>query len=67
MQKVKLPTFECLRCGHTWHPKKEERPRCCGFCKNPRWDTPSDKESSGKAKHIELCGTCHPVELGRKT
>ena len=67
MQKIKLPTFECLRCGHTWHPKKEEKPRCCAFCKSSYWDTSPDKESTVKARHIELCGTCRPVDLGRKS
>jgi hypothetical protein len=56
--KVKLPKFECLRCGHHWHPKKEVKPRCCGFCKSPYWDVSPEKESDVKAKHIQMCGTC---------
>lgn len=59
--KVKLPTFECQRCGHHWHPKKEEMPRCCAFCKSPYWNTAPNKESEVKAKHISMCGTCRPA------
>lgn len=33
-----LPTLECVRCGHTWHPRKQERPIRCGGCKTPYWD-----------------------------
>jgi len=38
--QVKLPMFECLRCGHKWYPKKPEVPRCCGKCKSPYWNKP---------------------------
>lgn len=60
--KVKLPTFECLRCGHKWHPKKETKPRCCGFCKSPYWDAPIEKESVGKSRHVQMCGSCKPSQ-----
>lgn len=39
-----LPTFECKRCGHTWHPRNPEKPRCCARCKTPYWDVPSVAE-----------------------
>lgn len=55
---IKLPTFECTRCGHHWHPKKEEKPRCCGFCKSSYWDKPVDKESEVKARHVKECTAC---------
>lgn len=55
---VKLPKFKCLRCGHQWYPKKEEKPHCCGFCKSSYWDRSPDKESRVKARHFEMCGTC---------
>jgi predicted Zn-ribbon and HTH transcriptional regulator len=44
---VKLPTFTCLRCGHTWHPRKETIPIKCGRCKSPYWNTPRAKEKGG--------------------
>lgn len=58
MTKVKLPTFECLRCGHVWHPKKEEMPTCCGFCKSPYWNKSADAESRAKERHGLECVSC---------
>ena len=29
---------QCLRCGHCWNPRAGIKPRCCAFCKDPRWD-----------------------------
>jgi hypothetical protein len=46
--EILLPTFECLRCGHTWHPRNPEKPRCCAKCKSPYWDVPSLKEKKLK-------------------
>ena len=51
---VKIPTFECLRCGHKWCAKKPERPVCCGFCKNPRWDHAGDRTNAEK-RHRKDC------------
>jgi Zn finger protein HypA/HybF involved in hydrogenase expression len=31
MKKIKTPTLECLRCGHTWTPRKaiiKQCPKC---------------------------------------
>jgi hypothetical protein len=58
--KIKLPTFECLRCGHKWHPKREERPRCCAFCKSPRWDL-EGKTDEPKREHDRGCQTCKDI------
>lgn len=55
---MKLPTFECLRCGHRWHPKKEEKPRCCGFCKSPYWTVPPERDSAAKERHEMACTMC---------
>ncbi len=68
MSDVKLPTFECLRCGHRWHPKKEEKPRCCGFCKSSYWDSPtmSGNESVVKRRHVSECVACkNALEVAR--
>lgn len=56
---VNLPKFVCLRCGHRWHPRKEEKPLCCGFCKSPYWDTAalSGKESAARERHLS-CAMC---------
>jgi hypothetical protein len=54
MVNVKIPVFECLRCGHRWCAKKQERPVCCGFCKNPRWDV-AGEPSNAQDRHRKDC------------
>jgi predicted nucleic acid-binding Zn-ribbon protein len=56
--KIHLPTLECLRCGHMWHPKKESMPMCCAFCKSPYWKIPSEKTSDAMRKHTDGCEPC---------
>lgn len=34
----KLITHTCLRCSHTWTPRKAERPAACPRCHSPLWD-----------------------------
>lgn len=43
----KLPTYTCLRCGHTWVPRRPERPLRCAnvHCRSAYWDKP--RKSSG--------------------
>lgn len=38
---MELPSFACLRCGHTWIPRRVDKPRRCPKCKTPYWDTPN--------------------------
>ncbi len=38
---VELPSYACLRCGHTWIPRRADKPRRCPKCKTPYWDTPN--------------------------
>lgn len=33
-----LPTYECKRCKHKWHPRTTEKPLLCPGCKSPYWD-----------------------------
>lgn len=56
--KVKLPKFECLRCGHKWSPKNEETPLRCAFCKSPYWRKTPDKTSGQGHKHEQECMGC---------
>lgn len=30
----------CLRCGKTWWPRSQSKPKRCPRCKNPYWDLP---------------------------
>lgn len=59
MSTIKLPTFECQRCGHKWHPKLELVPASCAWCKSPYWETASRLgESPQRARHAEDCTAC---------
>jgi hypothetical protein len=33
-----LPVFQCLRCGWSWFPRKQEVSRRCPHCQSPYWD-----------------------------
>ena len=37
-----LPMYTCLRCGGTWHPRKNVKPRVCPKpgCGSAYWDVP---------------------------
>jgi uncharacterized OB-fold protein len=39
MKQVRVPGLACLRCGHTWVPR---RPivKICPRCKSRLWDVP---------------------------
>lgn len=56
IMKVKLPTFECLRCSHKWHPQKEEKPKVCAYCKSPYYESVSMQGASPqKRRHDREC------------
>lgn len=47
---IKVPGWECLRCGHKWIARGQEVPRICPKCKSAYWDTPRKrprKQASG--------------------
>lgn len=59
MTKIKLPVFECLRCGHKWSPKKPEKPLRCAYCKSPYWEkAPAANESILAGRHADGCVGC---------
>lgn len=35
-----LPVLRCLRCGHVWHPRRNQKPKNCPNpkCNSPYWD-----------------------------
>lgn len=54
--KLKLPTFECQRCEHKWHPEKEEVPKVCAYCKSPYYKSVSMRgPSPQKGRHAKDC------------
>ena len=38
METIQLPMYKCLRCGHTWVPRKARYPRMCPKCQTTLWD-----------------------------
>ncbi len=40
MPMSKIMGYACLRCGHTWLPRKGKTPKWCPSCKTPYWDKP---------------------------
>lgn len=38
-RKIRLPTLKCLRCGHTWVPRRADV-LICPRCKSASWDKP---------------------------
>ena len=47
--KIKLPTLICLRCGHSWIPRRPVLPKNCPKCFTSYWNTPKCREMGGKA------------------
>lgn len=40
MDKITLSTLTCLKCGHTWVPRKPELPLTCPKCRQAGWNRP---------------------------
>lgn len=36
--EIKLPHLICKRCGGTWVPRQDKKPKRCPQCTNPYWD-----------------------------
>ena len=43
--EITLIVLECLRCEHTWTPRKQDV-RTCPSCKSPYWDTPKEVKTN---------------------
>jgi len=45
-----MEKLTCMRCGHTWQPRKETKegevylPLYCPYCKQSKWQTPATKK-----------------------
>lgn len=37
---MSIEKVKCLRCGHEWYPRSEEKPRSCANqkCRSINWD-----------------------------
>src|SRR5678816_387653 len=38
---IPMDKVKCLRCGHSWFPRRPERPTLCPKCGNAKWDQPA--------------------------
>jgi len=45
MKTVKVPEYECLRCGYKWIPRSERVPRRCPQCKSRYWDRKVERQT----------------------
>ncbi len=50
---MKLPHWECNRCGYKWVPRSEKKPLNCANpkCRSPYWDKQRTREIK---KHEEI-------------
>jgi len=69
--RFKLPTLNCVRCGHTWPPRTQNLPKVCPKCKSPYWNTEKrGKKSEKKDETTEITEdnpgglTDEPQEIG---
>lgn len=49
IDKIKLPTLKCLRCGYEWIPRQPKKPKYCARCNSPYWNSPKWKGVKGKS------------------
>ncbi len=45
-----MKTLKCLRCGHKWHPRSDNRPQLCPACKSRAWDKKRTRNIKHKIK-----------------
>lgn len=66
MVNIKLPTFKCLRCGHSWVPRKHAYghgavlPGNCPKCRSVYWDAPFGAGNQLNSQHLK--NKAHGVE-----
>lgn len=41
--EIVIDELHCLRCGHTWLPRSDKKPKWCPNCNSPYWDKPRQK------------------------
>jgi DNA-directed RNA polymerase subunit RPC12/RpoP len=47
VQTIRVTAYHCLRCLHTWLPRREGRPVQCPACHSPYWDKPRKIAKAG--------------------
>jgi predicted Zn-ribbon and HTH transcriptional regulator len=69
--EIKLPTLKCLRCGHSWIPRRPVLPKNCPKCTSRYWNIPKWRgvgKTSGKgisltSTHSYYKGTADTIKL----
>lgn len=47
-QRLILKRYTCEKCGHSWLPRSERRPRMCPGCQTVNWDVPLIQENGNQ-------------------
>lgn len=62
---MEIPSLLCLRCGHTWYPRKPAKPFTCPKCTSPYWDRLRRASTkSSPVTSVLACGNQRCLRLG---
>ena len=54
-----MKKLDCLKCGHSWNPRTNDRPLSCPSCKVRTWDSEKYKECEICKRNFLLIATHH--------
>ena len=44
---------DCIRCGHTWYPRSQNKPIICPKCKSPYWNKAKKEAIKEAIKEVD--------------
>ena len=56
----------CLRCGKSWWPRAQNKPKRCPGCKNPYWDQPRREREPPTPRTYEALTKALQEKVARK-
>ena len=56
----------CLRCGKSWWPRSQSKPKRCPECKNPYWDQPRRQKEPPTPRTYEALTKALQEKVARK-
>ena len=56
----------CLRCGKSWWPRSQSKPKRCPGCKNPYWDRPRREKEPPTPRTYEALTKALQEKVARK-
>ena len=56
----------CLRCGKSWWPRSQSKPKRCPGCKNPYWDQPRREREPPTPRTYEALTKALQEKVARK-